>query len=123
MRTMIVFILIFTAVVCVEAFTIREYLIVREVKEGTLKSVASAYIMGLGEGLSWANTVMHQEQGRRLFCQPDQVLLDGEGYMRILDDAITRVKDTAYFEKTQNMRALGYYILLGLQHEFPCKKP
>ena len=123
MRTWMVCLCIITTGCCVEAFTIREYLIVRDAKEGTLPSVAAAYITGLGEGLSWANTVIHDEQGRRLFCPPNQVVLDGEAYKRILDATITRLQATAYFEKTHNQRALGYYILLGLQHAFPCSKP
>jgi hypothetical protein len=123
MRRMIVCLCIVMMASCAEAFTIHEYLIVRDIKEGTLPSVAAAYIMGLGEGLAWANTVLHDAQGRRLFCPPDHIVLDGEGYKRILDETIARLQSTAYFEKTRNQRALGYYILLGLQQAFPCKKP
>ena len=69
------------------------------------------YIAGVGTGYSWANTQLDVEKRKMLYCQPPKLALDGENYVRILNDGINTA-DTGLIELT---------LINQLIRTFPCK--
>ncbi|MGA2958098.1 MAG: hypothetical protein ABSF48_20525 [Thermodesulfobacteriota bacterium] len=86
---------------------------VRETQEFKL------YIKGVGFGLVVANTYMLIENKERLFCQPMNLVLETENFIRILDDEIAR-QELQDFKKTQET-SIELLLVRGLIHTFPCK--
>jgi hypothetical protein len=94
-------------------FRVKHYKNFKEAKELQL------YIEGMGVGLVTANAYMFWETKQRLFCQPGQLALEKENFIRILDDEIAR-QELQNFEKTQEA-PIQLLLMMGLIQTFPCK--
>ena len=73
--------------------------------------VYKIYIDGLGTGYSWANTRLEAGKRKKFFCQPENLVLEADNYVRILNDGI-KTADTGLIELT---------LLNQLTRTFPCK--
>jgi hypothetical protein len=82
---------------------------------------AKMYVKGLGDGISWANTLVSLEDGRALYCPPDKLALTVENYLDILDRQID-ARSKVVTEAKLNETPLGFLLLDGLQETFPCKR-
>ena len=69
------------------------------------------YIDGLGTGYSWANTVLAAGKRKMLFCQPENLALETDNYVRILNDGI-KISGSGFIELT---------LINQLIRTFPCK--
>jgi hypothetical protein len=79
------------------------------------------YVEGLGKGFFYANVVMEYETKRRLFCEPDKLVLEKDNFIRILDDKIERKKAAVGFQEAQEI-LIEILLLSGLKNTFPCAK-
>lgn len=69
------------------------------------------YIDGLGTGYSWANTQLALEKRKMLFCQPANLALETENYVRILNAGI----------RTTDVGLIELILINQLIKTFPCK--
>jgi hypothetical protein len=86
----------------------------------SLKNTESfwTYILGVGVGISWANTWLNITGQPPLYCQPENLALGVNNYMRILQEQIER----KYQKGIQVDSVVELYLLQGLMETFPCKK-
>ena len=75
------------------------------------------YLLGLGEGLRLANTVLQQQNLALLFCNNDQTPLLGDDYKKLVDAALTESRGT--FERQE--MSIEAILLRALQDRFPCQ--
>ena len=81
---------------------------------GTIKM----YVMGIGQGISWANSVA-EKKGAPLYCPAPKLAMNGSNYLGILDEMIDTVasKKTA---KELDELPVAMLLLMGLEETFPC---
>jgi len=73
------------------------------------------YIVGVGIGLSWANTRLRGRQQPQLYCAPKQSALGADDYLNILQEEIERGPVTIPEAPVE------LYLMNGLIRTFPCK--
>lgn len=76
------------------------------------------YLIGIGEGFSWANGILASEEKEVLYCQPRNYFLSLGNIKNILDDEINYKNKQNYYKGNA---PIGLYLLYGLQRTFPCK--
>jgi len=79
----------------------------------TQKEELTDYIAGVGKGIFWAQIIVNQKYGTKLYCVPSNLALNGDNYIQILNDEISKYNygDDAPIE---------LILVFGLQHTFPC---
>ena len=77
------------------------------------------YMRGVGTGYAHANSELRVNKQKQLYCQPGNLALTVDNYLRILDDEIQeRRKEGQYIEDIP----VELLLLKGLQKTFPCNK-
>lgn len=79
---------------------------------------AQMYVRGVGEGISWTNTLSIQEGNKPLYCPPPQMALGLDNYLYILDRAIEQIE--AGRQQSVPTRSIEAMLLFGLIETFPC---
>jgi hypothetical protein len=74
------------------------------------------YLLGLGEGLRLANTVLQQQGQPMLFCATEGTALMGDDYKNLIDSALAESRGS--FERQE--LSIEAIMLIGLQQRFPC---
>ena len=77
------------------------------------------YVIGVGHGISWANTDAAQK-GVPLYCQPPKFGLNGDNYIDILEKTI-KVFEAKATAKELNEFPVAMVLLTGLEQTFPCQ--
>lgn len=78
--------------------------------------ITETYVIGVAQGLSWANAAILAGGGKPLFCEPSSLRLNGLNYISILDDEIGYVTDKAIKEDID----IESILLHGMQKVFSC---
>lgn len=87
----------------------------------TIVQMTKTYIEGLGEGLTWMNTIELSRHGTPAFCQPGKLALTTDNYRQMLDAQITAASAVA--PKAQlDATPVPLLLLQGLKTTFPCPK-
>lgn len=71
------------------------------------------YVVGIGQGYSWSNSIAEKNSGKKLYCQPTDVSLTGADYLSILDKAI----EDGNFKPSHSV---AFILYAGLLASFPC---
>lgn len=80
--------------------------------------LAEAYMLGVGNGLSWANSALEQRSDTPLFCPPSDVRFTYRDYIEISEQQLSALKRS-------NMIVPGmpidFVLYLGLAEKYPCR--
>ena len=118
--TMLAFLLVTAGVS--EALSLQEYIKRSKSEDKNQRQAMNIYVLGLGEGLFWANIGMKEKHNVSLFCLPKNLPLAPSHYSKILNEAIDKYKETESIKTAQNDDVLGLLLLTGLEEHFPCGK-
>lgn len=75
------------------------------------------YVLGIGEGFSWANVVNQDKNLATLYCQPKELALNVENYKRVIEDELEK-----YPEIYKDNIEVEIALLRGLMRTFPCDR-
>jgi len=81
---------------------------------------AKLFVMGMGVGISWANTVAAEKKNPPLYCVPPQFSMNGDNFVDILDKMI-KAAEAKMSAKELNDSPVGMLLVMGLQESFPCE--
>ncbi len=99
------------------AFPVQDYE-ARLNKDKNSQETVEIYVLGLGTGYAWSNTVLENEGRPLLYCQPRTLSLTNENYIRILDAHIARIRE---YRSDVVQLPVAFVLLRGLVHTFPCR--
>ena len=107
-----------------ESLTLEEYLQLKKEDSPTSQQIIHAYIGGLGEGLSWANTECETECKKRIYCTPKSVSLSHRSYVEIFNKQLEegKGKDKNLITTELDKPILAAILSKGLKETFPCEK-
>jgi hypothetical protein len=86
---------------------------VTDYKDGSSIS-ARLYIKGVGEGLSFYNSLVDKEHGKPAFCEPEHLAIVDAQFVSMMREFITKYPNT----KTMPVPLV---LLYALKDTFPCK--
>ena len=78
------------------------------------------YINGVGEGMSWANSMLTIKKQPPLYCSPPTETMDENDYINIIDREIKRTSRTRKIDPNKPS-AVEMILLFGLVVEYPCR--
>lgn len=95
---------------------------VSEFEKGKMndKDYIKTFITGVGYGFSWINTILISEGRPPLYCVPGNLVLNGDNYIRIIDDEL--VEDEKSNKSYSQSSPIELILFFGLERTFPCKK-
>jgi hypothetical protein len=99
--------------------TVKQYKDMMASGVGDRVSLARIYLTGVGDGIVAANVMTDMKKKTSLFCQPQKLALGIDNYVRILDDAITRIS-TKMPQEESDQTPIVLMLLRGLEETFPC---
>jgi len=81
-----------------------------------------AYITGVAEGISWANTHNGNEGQDKIYCAPESLALNSSNYRQVLDQYLDKIesdvdKETPDVDKETPIALVMMY---ALKDAFPC---
>ena len=86
--------------------------------EENFERILKPYILGVADSLMTANAYLKMEGKNEIFCQPDNLGLNVENYMRFASEQIEKDKNNNRYNGRQ---PLSISILIHLIDVFPCK--
>jgi hypothetical protein len=95
--------------------TVKEYKEAMASSDPTSVRVMKVYILGMGEGIGWANTMADGI----LYCEPSQLALGVANFVDIINREIEATSKMASKENLDKMW-IGLMLMKGLQSTFPC---
>jgi hypothetical protein len=122
MKKVIVLAFILLTASLLESFSLKDYIDKRKKTDTSSKVAVYLYVHGLSDGLLRANAEAKFKYGTYLYCQPNNLALNGDNYIRMLDDAVEKKKGFSFFKQNQDNPILGMLLLEELQNAFPCDK-
>lgn len=96
----------------VNAYTIAEYKSKMQ-EGGEVKDFMEMYVMGFGQGLSWANSYNSVNKRRPIFCAPSKLQISGGLILSVVN---TGLKET----QMKDNDPLEMLILTEMVRVFPC---
>lgn len=84
-----------------------------------VSGLVKVYVVGLGEGIFWANVFGEVKNKARLYCPPEKLALDGHNYLDILDGEI-KAQSSRLTAAELEEQPLGDMLVMGLIKTFPC---
>jgi hypothetical protein len=117
MKRSIVFAAMLILLSCVSAYS---EMTVSDYEKSRNNDAAKLYVKGLSRGFDWYNIGVNNECGHRLYCPPDNLVLNSENYLRMLYDEITKWRDEG--NRKPDEMYIEPLLLRGLMLTFPCKK-
>jgi hypothetical protein len=106
-----------------DALTLHQYLDMTQSSAKEDHALLTAYLVGLGEGFSWAEIHLRQIHGRRLYCPPDGLVLTEKDYRAMLESQIHDAKHARFLQEWYEREIIGMLLLAGLIETFPCETP
>jgi hypothetical protein len=91
-------------------------------KNQYIQSANKMYVVGIGDGLSWANTELKSQGLPYLYCVPTKLPLDGNTYLHILDLQIQEMRKWAEWPEIKEW-PVPMLLLKALKQTFPCQAP
>jgi hypothetical protein len=79
------------------------------------QSRLNIYINGVGEGLSWANTMNQAKDLPLIYCQPRKLVMNVENFKTIIEDELEK-----YPEVYKDDIPIELVLARGLVRTFPC---
>lgn len=76
-----------------------------------------ALILGAARSLEAVNILLDQEGQRKFFCTPDNLIVTGDQYMRILTEYVDKNPKIG----TTTVNGLGYVMIIAMKNVFPCE--
>ena len=98
------------------SFDVRSEMTVKDYLTSPENDYMKLYISGIGQGLSWSNSMLESLKQKKLYCEPPKLSLNYQNYKNILDDTIKNLNKED-FEKI----TVGLTLTMGLMKTFPCK--
>ncbi len=85
--------------------------------------IMTSYVVGIGDGVLFANVELITKKQDPLFCQPGKLGLAYDNYRDIIDRQIEYMKTKNYslYEQNKEKFPLALILLQGLIATFPCK--
>jgi hypothetical protein len=99
--------------------TVKQYQKEVNSSDRTRADATKLYVMGVGEGIAWANAAA-ENNNAPLYCQPPKFPMNGNNYIDILDRTI-KMLESKTTVKELNEYPVGLLVLMGLQQSFPCQ--
>ena len=72
------------------------------------------YLVGVGTGISWANSFLGNARQKPIYCPPDNLILEIQNEVKILDTEIQKNPEVKLDTP------LGAVLLYGYRRTFPC---
>ena len=125
MRFVFAFLIVLVMATAVSAdFKVKKYKELMKDEVGS--TVMQMYIDGLGNGFGWANADLRNKKIEPLYCQPGDLVLNTEDFIRILDSTIIQYENIARKknisqEEIDNLFYIEPFLLKGLQANYPCR--
>ena len=95
-----------------DAMNVRSY---RELLANSPES-AENYIVGVFQGIHWANSFNILDGGNPLYCPPGKLVMNTGNIKRIVDDELSIAPDVY-----TNISPIEAVLYKGLQRTFPCR--
>tara|TARA_Y100001958_G_C20914998_1_gene331566 strand:+ start:89 stop:472 length:384 start_codon:yes stop_codon:yes gene_type:complete len=86
--------------------------------EENFERILKPYILGVADSLMSANAFLKMNGKNEIFCQPDNLGLNVENYMRFASEQIEKDKKN---NKYNGRQPLSISVLIRLIDVFPCK--
>lgn len=87
----------------------------RATASGTVPATTKLYILGLGDGLTWASALQVAHGASPPFCPPSNVAMEVDDYVLLLNREIGRYP--AAFSKDA---MVGMFLARALRRAYPC---
>ncbi len=97
--------------------TAKTYLSIKE-SGGDEWQHIKVYIRGVTKGYYWYNSIVGAQKGKKLYCQPMNLLLKENDYLDLIDKEIKRAKKKDIYDENLDVEMLLGY---ALKRDFPCK--
>jgi hypothetical protein len=109
---------------CAEELTVKDYQEWKQAAEsGALRQVDKRefdlHLGGLGEGIEWANAWLANLGRPQLYCQPPNLALNVDNYIKLIDVQIGKAAARLTQERLEKLY-VGVLLLDGLAETFPC---
>ena len=89
--------------------------------DAALVNATRMYIIGLGEGMGWAN-IENILRKAPLYCQPGKLALGPENYIDIIDRQVKTALSRGMTQVQVDETTIGYFLMAGLRDTFPCNE-
>ena len=86
------------------------------------REVLKNFIDGVGYGYSWSNTFLERRGDKKLYCEPQKILLNAENYIDIIDRQIAVLKKRNFQLQAIMETPVELLLYIGLVDSFPCSK-
>lgn len=86
------------------------------------REVLKNFIDGVGYGYSWSNTFLELRGDKKLYCEPQKILLNAENYIDIIDRQIAVLKKRNFQLQAIMETPVELLLYIGLVDSFPCSK-
>jgi hypothetical protein len=86
------------------------------------REVLKNFIDGVGYGYSWSNTFLERRGDKKLYCEPQKILLNAENYIDIIDTQIAVLKKRNFPLQAIMETPVELLLYIGLVDSFPCSK-
>jgi hypothetical protein len=104
----------------VSAIEVKKY---EELKRTSLsRNVLKNFIDGVGYGYSWSNTFLERRGDKKLYCEPQKILLNAENYIDIIDTQIAVLKRSNLPLQAIMETPVELLLYIGLVDSFPCSR-
>ncbi len=86
------------------------------------REVLKNFIDGVDYGYSWSNTFLERRGDKKLYCEPQKILLNAENYIDIIDRQIAVLKKRNFPLQAIMETPVELLLYVGLVDSFPCSK-
>ena len=91
---------------------------INEYKEHNGSNKYDGFVLGLENGLEWANDEFYRKYAKQLFCKPTDLILPVTEIKKLINEQIER--DNSFFEKYQDAPLVGLAMKNAYVRNFPC---
>ena len=118
MKNIVILLLFIVSTNVLADWSSRDYDNMSKIEKDSLRM----YINGVGEGTSWMSIIQesNNKEYKKLYCPPEDLVLDVNNYVDILEKRINKVKKLNY--SNLGNFPIGMELINGLIDTFPCDK-
>ncbi|RRN79475.1 hypothetical protein EIM50_09460 [Pseudoxanthomonas sp. SGD-10] len=99
------------------ALTVADYEAQRDSADPEVRIAQGIYLLGLGNGFTYANAALATGGQRPLYCAPPKLALNEDNYRRIIDEALRKAREDG---RVRDEEPVELFLLIGLSRTFPC---
>tara|TARA_Y100001960_G_scaffold140564_1_gene148812 strand:- start:780 stop:1133 length:354 start_codon:yes stop_codon:yes gene_type:complete len=78
----------------------------------------NAFVLGLENGLEWANDEFYRKHAKQLFCKPSEMTLPIKEIKKLISDQLER--DSSFYDKYADAPLIGLALKNAYIRKFPC---